>query len=298
MPTLSAVGKRSVGDRVFDVINYVIIILLTLIFLFPFLTVIGTSFLSQQEVIERGFVLIPRKWDTNSYKLLLQEGSSLRGAYVITIFRTVVGSALQVLITAMTAYPLSKKDLPGRVGILKFLFVTMIISGGLIPTYLVVETLGLTNTIWALIVPSLMSVFNVLLMRNYFYTIPVSLEESAVLDGASPLVILTRIMIPLAKPIIATVTLFAAVAHWNSWFDAAIYVNEDLYPVQNILRRYVLAGQVSDINMMMVGGEAGAPPSIAIKSTAIVITTLPILVIYPFVQKYFVSGIMVGSVKG
>lgn len=298
MPTLAAVGKKTYGDKVFDFINYSLLIILTLIFLLPFIMVLSTSFLSRREVIERGYVLLPHKFDLTSYKLLLQSGSSLLSAYKITLFRVMIGTLLNVLITAMTAYPLSKRDLPGRTGILTFIFITMVIGGGLIPTYMVVDGLRLTNTIWALIVPSLLSVWNVLLMRNYFYTIPVSLEESALLDGATPIQILFRIMIPLSIPIFATIALFSAVGHWNAWFDAAIYVDDKLYPVQNILRRYVLSGQMSDISMQVVGSEAGAPPDIAIKSTAIVVSTLPILFVYPFIQKYFISGIMVGSVKG
>lgn len=292
-------GKPTFSEKVFNVINYTLLGLLTISFIVPFLNVIATSFVSEKELIERGFVLIPRDFDLTSYKLFLRKGSVLVDAYKVTIFRVVIGSLLNLLVTAMFAYPMAKKDLPGRNFFLTMVFITMLIGGGLIPTYMVVKSLNLINTFWALIIPSLMSVWNMLILRNFFYTIPPSLEESAFIDGATPFIVLTRIILPLSLPSLATIGLFYAVGHWNAWFDAVIYINEpEKYPVQVILRNFVLNMTAYELELEESTGLGAKPPSVTIRSTVIVISTLPILFIYPFLQKYFVKGIMVGSVKG
>mgnify|MGYP000865344710 FL=1 len=292
-------GKPTFGEKVFNVINYTLLAFLTITFIVPFLNVIATSFISEKELIERGFVLIPRDFDLTSYKLFLRKGSVLVDAYKVTVLRVVLGSVINLFVTAMFAYPMAKKDLPGRNFFITMVFITMLIGGGLIPTYMVVKSLNLINSFWALIIPSMMSVWNMLILRNFFYTIPPSLEESAFIDGATPFIVLTRIILPLSLPSLATIGLFYAVGHWNAWFDAVIYINEpEKYPVQVILRNFVLNMTAYELKLEESTGLGAKPPSVTIRSTVIVISTLPILFIYPFVQKYFVKGIMVGSVKG
>jgi len=210
-------GKPTFSEKVFNVINYTLLALLTITFIIPFLNVVATSFISEKELIERGFVLIPRDFDLTSYKLFLRKGSVLVDAYKITILRVVIGSLVNLLVTAMFAYPMAKKDLPGRNFFITMVFITMLIGGGLIPTYMVVKSLNLINSFWALIIPSMMSVWNMLILRNFFYTIPPSLEESAFIDGATPFIVLTRIILPLSLPSLATIGLFYAVGHWNAW---------------------------------------------------------------------------------
>lgn len=176
-------------------------------------------------------------------------------------------------------------------------FITMIFYGGLIPSYLVIKSLGLIDNVWCFILPNLMSVWNMLILRNFFYSIPESLEESALLDGATPMTIFFRIIVPLSMPAIATIGLFYAVDQWNSWFDAAIWINDpNKYPLQMVLRKYVLMSSTYDLKFDLATGAK--PPDMGIKSAIVVISTVPMLCIYPFIQKYFVKGVMVGSVKG
>lgn len=292
-----ALNRRTKGDIIFQIINALLLILLTLAFIVPFLLIFGTSFVTKQEIAMRGFVFFPRQWDFSSYKLLLSEGSDLLRAYGVTIFRIVAGTLSCLLVTGGFAYTVSKKHIPGRNFLIGMAFITMVFGGGLIPTYMVVSSLGLVNNIWSLVIPSLMSVWNMLILRNFFATIPESLEESALLDGATPIQIFFRIIIPLSAPALATIGLFYAVDHWNSWFDAAIYLNDaHNYPVQLVLRKYVMNMSFHEMKFDLASGPK--PPDTAIKSAVIIISTLPILCIYPFVQKYFVKGVMVGSVKG
>lgn len=292
-------GKPTTGEKIFDWVNRIVLILLTMTFLIPFLNVISTSFVSEKELIERGFVLVPRNFDFTAYKLFLQKGSVLLDAYKITIFRVVVGSFINLLVTAMFAYAMAKKDLPGRNFFITMVFITMLIGGGLIPTYMVVRALKLIDSVWAMIIPSMMSVWNMLILRNFFYTIPSSLEESALIDGATPFTVLIKIIVPLSMPALATIGLFYAVGHWNAWFDAVIYINDtQKYPVQVVLRNFVLNMTAYELELEESTGISAVPPSVTIRSAVIVISTLPILCIYPFVQQYFVKGIMVGSIKG
>lgn len=291
--------KPSKGERIFEVFNYILLILLSAAFLIPFLNVLASSFVSEKEIIERGFVLIPQEPDYTAYKLLLGKGSVLIDAYKVTIFRVVVGTFLNLIVTAMFAYAMSKKDLPGRNFFITMVFITMLIGGGLIPTYMVVKELKLINSLWALIIPSLMSVWNMLIMRNFFYTIPDSLEESAMIDGATPFQILIKIIIPVSMPVFATIGLFYAVGHWNAWFDAVIYLNDtNKYPVQVVLRNFVLTMTDYELELEQTTGISAKPPAVTIRAAIIIVSTLPILCVYPFIQKYFVKGIMVGSIKG
>jgi putative aldouronate transport system permease protein len=289
--------KRTVSR--FDIFNILFLAFLSLLFLVPFWIVFSTSFVGQMESVRRGaYLFYPEVIDLSSYKTLLTGGSVVYRAYLVTLFRVVVGTLLNLLFTITLAYGMSKRNMPGRGIISVYVLFTMLFSGGLIPTFMLISALKLINTIWVLIIPSLVSAWNTLLMRNFFMQIPESLEESAHIDGASVLNTLFRITLPLSKASIATIGLFYAVAHWNRWFDAAIYIhNTELYPMQLLLRNIVLSASNQNLNSELMS-EMIRPPAESLKSAAIIITTLPILTVYPFVQKYFVKGVLVGGLKG
>jgi putative aldouronate transport system permease protein len=298
-------GKLSRGERIFEVVNYLFLAALSFIFIIPLISVTSTSFVSNAEYARRGmFILFPQHIDLTAYKLLLGSGSSVMNAYKITILRVGIGTFLNLAFTATMAYGLARRQLPGRTFLTLYVFIPMIFSGGLIPSFVLMDTLGLLNKFWAMIFPGLISVWNLLIMRNFFMAIPYELEEAAIVDGASPLTVLMKIILPLSLPSLATIGLFYAVAHWNAWFDAAIFLKSlNLFPVQLILRQVLsqigMAGGnsfMSDPSLLM-GAEA-MPPAQAVKGAMIVISTLPILCVYPFIQKYFVKGALIGSVKG
>ena len=285
------------SEKVFQLVLYILLITMTLSFIIPFLLVLGTSFVTKEEVARRGFVFFPEQWSTMAYDMMLFQNNEVWRAYGVTFFRVVVGTLCSLLVTGTFAYAMSKRDLPGRMFFLVLSFITMIFSGGLIPSYLVIKSLGLIDNVWCFILPNLMSVWNMLILRNFFYSIPESLEESALLDGATPMTIFFRIIVPLSMPAIATIGLFYAVDQWNSWFDAAIWINDpNKYPLQMVLRKYVLMSSTYDLKFDLATGAK--PPDMGIKSAIVVISTVPMLCIYPFIQKYFVKGVMVGSVKG
>lgn len=290
--------KKTKTDT-FLIINSIILILLSFSFVFPFIVIISTSFVGAAEAAAKGgYVLIPQKLDFSAYAILLGRGSAVYRAYLVTIFRVVVGSAFNLVFTATFAYVLAQKDLLGRKAITIIVFFTMIFSGGLVPTFLLIRGIGLYNSVWSLILPLLVDTWFLLIMRNFFMEIPVSLQEAAELDGASPWVTLIKVILPLSLPAMATIGLFYAVEHWNTWLDALIYL-EDVkkYPVQLILRRIILASKIDNLEHQMASMNK-MPPGDTVKSAAIVVTTIPILLIYPFIQKYFVKGVMVGSIKG
>lgn len=293
--------RMSKGEKVFQYFNYIFLTILTLFFLVPFLIVFSTSFVTEQEVARRGaFILIPEVFSLGAYKMLLAQGSLLINSYKITLFRVIVGTALNLFFTSTLAYGLSKKSLPGRNFFITLIFITMLFGGGLIPNFMLIKALGLYNKVWVMIIPGLISAWNMILMRNFFSQIPESLEESAMLDGATPIQILIRIILPLSMPIMATIGLFYAVGHWNAWFDASIYINDTKkLPVQVFMRNVVLSMSSKELDGSVINEVAGVRPTAeTIKSAVIIISTLPILCVYPFIQKYFVKGIMVGSIKG
>ncbi len=292
---------QSAGEKVSQLIITLCMIIFLLMILIPLFNVVMTSFISQAEYARRGaFILIPEEWDFIAYKLLLNSGSNIWNGYMNTIFLVVVGTACNMLVTLPMSYVLSKKYLRGRKTVLAMILFTMLFNGGMIPNYLLVNSIGLINTRWALIIPGLVSAWNMIILRNFFYSIPESLEESALLDGANKLQTLIRVVIPLSKPAIATISLFYAVGHWNSWFNAVLYINKSkLLPVQNILRNILSStSALADLDPS-AWIELSTPPSTyAMRSATIIVSTLPMLLVYPFIQKYFVKGVMVGSIKG
>ena len=291
------ITKLSRGEKIGHAVIYIALIALTLGFLIPFLVILSTSFISEAEYARRGYVIFPELIDFGAYEILFGRSRVILNAYGVTVFRVVVGTALNLVFTVSMAYVLAQKDLPGRIPLTIFVFFTMIFNGGLIARFLVVDALALRNTVWSMIFPGLISAWNLFIMRNFFMSLPAELSEAAVVDGASPLLILIRIILPLSMPVIATIGLFYAVYHWNAWFDAAIYIDRsDLRPLQIILRGLLQSTTLE--GMEQISFVDKAPPAASLRSALIVISTLPMLFVYPFVQRYFVKGILVGGVKG
>ncbi|MBP1995160.1 carbohydrate ABC transporter permease [Paenibacillus eucommiae] len=292
--------ERTMGETAFQVGNYSFLTLMMLLFVLPFLVVLSTSLVSEAELLRRSsFILIPEKLDFGAYRVLLSQGSILYNAYGVTIARVVIGTTLNLIFTSMMAYGLSRRQLPGRSAIMMFVFVTMVFNGGLVPNYLLMKYLHLTNTFWVLVLPGLISAWNMIVMRSFFSQLPENLEESATIDGASPLRILTRVVFPLSLPTFATIGLFYGVAHWNAWFDAVIYINDvNKFPVQVLMRKIVLTMTSQDLNAELMGALTAKPTPQSLKGAMIIVTTVPIVCVYPFLQKHFVKGVLTGSIKG
>ena len=291
---------RSPKERFFDSLIRIILILAAILTLFPFLYVVMISLLSPAEYMWRGLVF-PLRPTLNNYAMLFKWGTKIQNAYLVTIGTTVVGTAISLSTTALLAYGLSRPALPGKSFVNGMLVLTMFFSGGLIPTYMVIKIIGLMNTYWALILPGSLSVWNVMVMRTFFKELPVELEESAVLDGASDARVAFSIMFPLSKASFATIGLFYAVGYWNQWYSAMLYLNDSkMYPLQMALREIINTNAATAMDATKMAGKMmdSTPPSIVTKMTSIVVSIGPVLILYPFVQKYFVKGVMVGSLKG
>jgi putative aldouronate transport system permease protein len=285
----------TVGEKIWQAVVYFILSILALLCLLPFLYVVAVSMTPESEVLRKGIVIIPETFTFVAYKeVFISHG--IGQAYKITLFRTIVGTALNVLFTVLAAYPLSKKYLPGRSTFLIFIVFTMMFSGGLIPTYLLIRSLGLLNSPWVLIIPHLISAFNLVIIKGFFEQLPAEIEESARVDGASELQSLWRIILPLSLPVLATISLFYAVGHWNSYFDAIVYLNDaNLMPLQVVLRNILLNVATESAESM---ANSGTVSKFAVQMAAIVVTTVPILIVYPFIQKHFAKGVLMGSIKG
>lgn len=293
--------KQATGDRVFGVINSSILVILALVTLIPVLSVVLISITPMSDIRANpnAFLTLPSYITFDNYTWLFKGSTKLVRSYGVTILRTLLGTALCLLMTVMTAYPLSKKYLPGRKGISMLFVFTMLFSGGTIPTYLVVKNLGLLNSFWALIIPCLLNVYNMIIMRTFFQGIPEEIDESARIDGASDFTILFRIILPLALPTLASIGLFYAVYHWNSYLDSIMYVgsNRDVWPLQMLMREIVIMNNTGELQMGGLIQDANRPNATVIMSCTLVASTLPIMCVYPFLQRYFVKGLVVGSVK-
>jgi putative aldouronate transport system permease protein len=288
-----------IGDRSFVSAVYLISALIMIMTIYPILYVLSLSF-SGKIAVEKGLVwLYPIDLTLSSYNLFFQN-SSLLGPYANTIFYTVAGTAYSLLLTLLGAYSLSKKRLVGKNFFMFIIMFTMLFSGGLIPTFLVVNRLGLFNTVWAILIPCAIGPMNLIIVRTSILQIPDSLAESAVIDGANDFQILARIIMPLSMPVIATIGLFYAVGRWNDFFSALIYLNnEKLYPIQLVIRSLLVTMDNSIfVDMYRTQNKINTYTPLAFKSAVVVITMLPIMVIYPFIQKYFVKGVMIGAIKG
>ncbi len=290
-------NKRGIGERLFEWSNALFLILLGIATLYPFLYVLTIS-LSEPAAINRpGLHLYPESLNFSAYWKVL-DNPQLYVAYTNTIIRTVLGIACIILFTSLTAYPLSRSSFPLRGSIMKLFVLSMMLNGGLIPMYLWVKRLGLLDSIWSLVLPGAVSAFNVIVMRNFFVAIPGEIIESAKIDGASELYTFRRIVMPLSAPVLAVVTLWAAVSHWNSWFDAMIYMSSADHEVLQLFLRHNVVDPNANLSQeySIVGSLEVTPENL--KSAIIMIVSFPILLAYPFLQRFFVKGIMLGSVKG
>ncbi|MDQ1914025.1 carbohydrate ABC transporter permease [Paenibacillus sp. GD4] len=291
-------NQRTWGEKLFDAFNVLFMIALSVFTIYPFLYVLAASLSDPAWVVQtRGLIWFPKGFTLEAYKLVFDNPSILTG-YTNTILYVILGTALNILMTSLGAYALSRQSVMWKNPIMFLIVFTMFFNGGLIPTYLLVENIGLLDTRWALIIPSAMSAFNLIIMRTAFQAIPVSLEESAKLDGAGDFTVLFRIVLPLSMPVVAVMILFYGVAHWNGWFNALIYLRtRELYPLQLILREILITNSTDS---MLTGAAGGDKMSIGetIKYATIIVATVPILFLYPFLQKYFVKGVMIGAIKG
>lgn len=285
--------KESGGYRVFKVFNAIILTLISVAMLYPFLYLVAQSFSSTQAIVAGEVGLIPKDFNISTYKYVITDGKFIP-YYGNTIVYSIIGTVCALLFSALLAYPLSKAELYGGKAINKFIIFTMYFSGGMIPNYILMVSLGLRDTVASFILPGMISTYYVILMRSFFLTLPRELEEAGEIDGLDLWGVFWRIAIPLSKPIIATMTLFYVVQYWNDWFDAFLYLDTTTkWPVAYYLRQLISSASGTS-------ADAGDAMQIAsnIKSCAMVLTSAPIICIYPFIQKYFVQGMMLGGVKG
>ncbi|HFM8365787.1 TPA: carbohydrate ABC transporter permease [Enterococcus faecium] len=286
-------------DRQILWLNRVIVTFLVVITIVPLIYVLVASFMDPATLINKGISFNPKDWTIQGYQRVFADDSILRG-FVNSLFYSFSFSLLTVFITMITAYPLSRPNLAGKKIIMTFFVITMFVGGGLIPTYLLVKNLGMLDSVWAIIVPGAINVWNIILARTYFSALPKELSEAATIDGANDLQILFKVMLPLAKPIMFVLFLYAFVGQWNSYFDAMIYIKDpDLQPLQLVLRNILIQNQPSQ-DMAGANTAMAEMKQIAelIKYATIVISSLPLIIMYPFFQKYFDKGVLVGSVKG
>lgn len=289
---------KSWGNKIFDSINIILLSIIGLVTLVPFIYVFAGSFATVAELAEKQFVIIPTEITFEAYRYIFSTNTVSR-AMGVSVGVTLAGTLFSLILTILMAYGLSKRDLVGRRLIMFLVIFTMLFNGGLIPSFIIVKELGLIDTYAALIIPSALSAFNLIIMRNFFQNLPEGLEESAKIDGAGSWNILLRIVIPLSMPVIATISLFYAVGYWNTYFQAVMYINDvTKWPIQVILRQIVILASALTGDTSDFGGDYVAPPEQGIKMAVIVIATVPILIVYPFLQKHFTKGAMLGSIKG
>ena len=290
--------KRSLGEHIFEKFNIAFLILLMFIMVYPVWHVLCASFSDGNQIVGySGLLLFPRGFTVQAYKMMAMNPMII-GGYCNTIFIVVVGVSINIILTSVAAYFLSRKDVFFRNHLMLMIVFTMYFSGGLIPFYFTVKDVGLTNTLWALIIPNAISTFNLIIMRTSFMNIPDSLDESAKLDGAGHFTMLFRIVLPLSKAVVAVMVLYYSVAHWNAWFNAMLFLeNRKLFPLQLVLREIVIQGDTSSMTQNISSGDKLSIGE-TIKYAVTVVATIPILCLYPFVQKHFAKGVMIGALKG
>lgn len=296
----SMLSRRTTGDIIFDTINLIIMILFTVVTLYPLLNTVAVSLNDGTDALRGGIHLLPRMFTWDNYKAVLRRELIPR-ATLISVLRTVIGTVSSTLVTALLAYVISRKNFVFKKQLSLLYVITMYVSGGLIPVFLVYKSLGLTNSFWVYILPGMVSAFNMLVIRTYMNGLPESLSESAEIDGAGHLTIFIKIIFPLCMPVIATVALFTAVGQWNSWFDAMLYnrMSDNLttlqYELMKLLSAVTTSGKGQTAQSMEHASGMVTPTSV--RAAATVITSLPIICLYPFLQKYFVAGLTIGGVK-
>ena len=295
-------AKKPIGsDEIqLKVISYIVVTLFAVVCLFPFLLMISSSFMNEKEIITEGYKLIPKEITTNAYRFLLENPTKIISAYKITILNVILGTVIGLALMSMAGYVLCRSDFKYRNQVAFFIYFTTLFAGGLIPTYMwMVNGLHLKNSIWAMILPGIASPWSIFLMRNFMKAIPDSLAESARIDGADDFRVYWQIYLPLAKPAIATIGLFLALAYWNEWYNAMLYIEDSAkYPLQYFLQQMVNKANAEMLVSQGITVDMAEMPSESIKMATAVVATGPIILVYPFVQKYFVQGLTVGAVKG
>lgn len=289
--------KESFSRKVFTIFNYIFLSVCTIVCVFPILHILAVSFSSSTAVNAGKVIIWPVEFQINTYEFVTK-GSEFYSSFMVTVERTVLSVLISMILTVLAGYPLSmsQKQFKGREFYKWFFMITMLFNGGLIPTYLVVSNTGLIDSIWALVIPCAVPVFNIILIQNFFKGIPYEISESAALDRAGHMTILFKLIVPLSKPVLATLTLFVAVNHWNAWFDGMLYMNRpENYPLQTYLRTIVVEINLETVTDLSVVESICQKNS---KAAQIIIAMVPILCVYPFLQKYFTKGIILGSVKG
>lgn len=298
--------KKNISDYVLSIVIFVTMALVLITTIYPFLNSIAISFNHADDTTRGGITFYPRQFTLRNYELIFTN-AKIFNAYGITILRTVIGTVTGLFFTSILAFGLAHKNLVGRKFYTMFCLIPMYFGGGLIPTYFLIKSLGLTNSFWVYIIPNLVNLWNMILMRSYFSGIPDALEESAKIDGANYITTYFKIIFPISTPIVATICLFIAVSHWNAWFDSNLYItNEKLKPMQTILLSIVNEARYAEqiaataggaVDMGNIGmGKASNVRSITMAT--MIVTILPIVIVYPLIQRYFIKGIMVGSIKG
>ena len=294
--------KKSKDIKVFNILSYTLIALVAIICLIPFLMVVVGSFTAEKEIIANGFSFFPKELSLEAYKTALKEPMAILG---VTASLTVIGTAIGLFIVAMTAYVLQRKDFKWRNKVSFFFYFTTLFSGGLVPWYiLMVKYLGLKDSYLSLLLPPLLSVFNIIIMKSYMSGIPQALTESAKIDGAGDFTIFMKVILPLVKPALATIGMFIALGYWNDWYNSMLFINnENLYSLQYYLYKIVNNIEAYKTLLAQAGGGTSLGstinmPSESLKMALTIIVTGPIILVYPFIQKYFVSGVTIGAVKG
>lgn len=298
--------KRKPWEKFCTFLNYLLIIILCISILYPFWYILILSFNTGKDALKGGIYFWPREFTLFNYQMVLST-PTVKSAYLVTIARTILGTALGVIVTACAAYAMACPTLPGKKIFSYVILIPFVFSGGLIPYYLTLFRLGLINTFWVFVLPGLFNIWNMFVMRQFFTEIPESLKEAAIIDGANEYVTLMRIVLPISLPMLAAISLFVAVGHWNSWFDGAFYVSkESLLPLQTYLRRLLDSmsssmqqNNASDfLNPSILNMEMDMLTSNSLRMASLIVVVLPIMCVYPFLQKYFVKGVRIGAVKG
>jgi len=294
--------KTSTSEKLFKFINYALIVALCLSIILPFLNIAALAFNPGRDAERGGIYFWPRIWSLENFEKVF-ESSNIATAFGISIFRTVVGTVASVFLTAMAAYALKSKTIPGGKFLTMFVFFTMLFGGGIIPYYMLLKSLHLTNNIWVYVIPGLYSAWNLIIFRTFFQQIHVSLEESARIDGYNDFSIFTRIILPLSRPVLAVIALFNAVGHWNDWFTGAFYVRSaNLRPLTTLMQEMLMSAEAMRETLEQAAGSYHLIDRIqvtgnSLKMAMIIVVVTPIIMIYPFVQRYFAKGIMIGSMK-
>lgn len=292
----------SKGRKAYQIVINIILLLVSLCMILPLVLLFMSSITDENTLVANGYSFFPAKLSTGAYQYILQNSATVFRAYGITVLATIIGTSLSIILSSLMAFPLSLKDLPGRRIITFYVFFTMLFSGGLVPSYIMwTTTFGIRNTIWAYIFPNfLLGAFNIILVRTFFATsIPADIYEAAKIDGAGYMTIYWKIVLPLGKPILVTIGLFTGLSYWNDWTNGLYYINKsNMFSIQTLLNRMIQDIQALAAQSTANSGSLMQIPQVSIRMAIAFVAILPILVVYPFLQKYFVSGIMLGAVKG